>query len=332
MRIFGGSERAWLRELPGSCRARAQFVILSAATVPVGQARRFFAALRMTMTPSCLALRQSLGSADNAGRMATRLRYLYRAYRYRLRVNPAELRFVCQSLKAGQVAGDIGCHKGAYAYWMRRRVGPSGVVYAFEPQPQQVAYLREAFSAMRYDNVALVPMAVSDKRGEMPLYASPIIGRTHEASLEASSGLSGTLTTGLRVPCFSVDVTTLDEFFANESANATQGPRHGPDFLKIDVEGHELAVLDGARQTLEKHRPTILVECETRHRPDNDVRPVFELLKSFGYTGSFFLDRDRRPLTEFDPNVHQRLHPAMSGRLPRGYVSNFAFEPLRTTR
>ena len=79
--------------------------------------------------------------------------YLYRAYRYRLRVDPAELRFVGQSLRPGQVAVDIGCHKGAYTYWMRRRVGPSGAVYAFEPQPQQVAYLRAAFSAMRYDNV-----------------------------------------------------------------------------------------------------------------------------------------------------------------------------------
>jgi FkbM family methyltransferase len=75
-------------------------------------------------------------------------------------VDPAEIRFVRKSLQAGQVAVDIGCHKGGYTYWMRRAVGPSGAVYAFEPQPKQVAYLRNTFSAMGYDNVELVPMAL----------------------------------------------------------------------------------------------------------------------------------------------------------------------------
>ena len=124
--------------------------------------------------------------------MSKKLRYLYRALRYRWQVDPAEIRFVCQSLQPGQVAGDIGCHKGAYTFWMRRRVGPSGAVFAFEPQPKQVAYLRDAFSAMRYDNVSVVPMAVSDKCGEMQLYMPEGAGFTHAASLERSSEERGT--------------------------------------------------------------------------------------------------------------------------------------------
>ncbi len=257
--------------------------------------------------------------------MTARLRYLYRAYRYRYRVDPAELRFVCSSLRRGQVAVDVGSHKGAYAYWMRRRVGLGGSVVAFEPQPRQAAYLREAFAAMRYDNVTIVPMALSLASGRMPLYESP--HSTHGASLEGRSEeraarsefQSDDSRASLLEPRSSlVDVTTLDTFFADRTQK--------PHFLKIDVEGHELAVLRGARETLAADRPTILVECEARHRADGDVRPVFEFLASLGYIGSFFCNNRRRPLAEFDAAVHQRLD-ANSRRLPQGYANNFAFEP-----
>jgi FkbM family methyltransferase len=261
--------------------------------------------------------------------MSLKLRYLYRAYRYRWRVDPAEIRFVCRSLEPGQVAVDIGCHKGAYTYWMRRCVGVSGAVYAFEPQPKQVAYLREAFSAMRYDNVAIVPKAVSNRCGEMPLHMPTGAGKTHAATLELRSEERGArgecrndseAHSSLLDPySLHVSVTTLDAFFADE-------PR-GPNFLKIDVEGHELAVLEGAQKTLEVHRPTILVECEARHRADGDVRPVFEFLESLGYHGSFFLHRTRRPLAEFDAAVHQRIDASNPEQLPTTYVNNFAFVP-----
>src|SRR5436190_21936928 len=142
--------------------------------------------------------------------MSVRLKYVYRAYRYRFRVDPAEIRFVRQSLRPGQVAVDIGCHKGAYTYWMRRCVGPSGAVYAFEPQPKQVAYLREAFSVMGYDNVELVPMAVSNKSGQLPLYTPTV--STHFASLEAGppsrGGLQGAAPLATPTSSLLVDVTT----------------------------------------------------------------------------------------------------------------------------
>jgi FkbM family methyltransferase len=257
--------------------------------------------------------------------MSLKLRFLYRAYRYRFRVDPSELRFVCKKLQPGQVAVDVGCHKGAYTYWMRRRVGSSGHVFAFEPQPRQVEYLRRAFADMRYKNVTLVPMGLSRAPGRLPLYAPAGPGMTHSATLEhaVASGQQGAIGEASNsVLCGSysvhpVEVTTLDAFFAHQ-------PRR-PDFLKIDVEGHELAVLEGALQTLDAHRPAILLECEARHRPDSGVRPVFELLRSLGYAGSFFHNGRRRPLAEFKPAELQHIDPT-AAKLRRGYVNNFAFE------
>jgi hypothetical protein len=162
-----------------------------------------------------------------------------------------------------------------------------------------------------------VPMAVSDKCGQLPLYTPAV--STHFASLERRDEKGPDRTVSLLPgPCsLLVDVTTLDEFFTSD--------RKPPHFLKIDVEGHELSVLEGGRRTLEMHHPKILVECEARHRGDGDVRPVFNLLESLGYTGSFLCHGSRRPLAEFDPAVHQRLN-SNTYQLPAGYANNFAFE------
>lgn len=252
--------------------------------------------------------------------MSVKLRFLYRALRYRLHVDPAELQFVCSQLRPGQIAADIGCHKGAYAYWMRRRVGPQGSVYAFEPQPQQVAYLRRAFVAMRYNNVEIVPMAVSNRCGELILHYPDGADHTHAASLEThyahDATMSGHAPVSTACPTsISVQGITLDAFFAD---------REPPDFLKIDVEGHELAVLEGARDTLARNRPTLLIECEARHRSDGSVFAVFERLEALGYEGSFFRKGHRYSLAEFDVQEHQRIDPHKN--IPLGeYVNNFAF-------
>ena len=239
--------------------------------------------------------------------MSQHLRYLYRVYRYRYRVDPAEIRFMCERLRAGEVAVDVGCFKGAYTYWMRRCVGASGEVVAFEPQPRQIDYLRGIVAAMKWQNVFVEGQGLSDVPGELELF-KPASG--HEASFVARSR------EGEACETFRVPVTTLDTYFASRPAN--------PAFIKIDVEGHESAVLAGARETLANYRPTLLVECEARHRADGNVRLVFELLASHGYEGSFFQNGKRRPLTEFDPVRDQRLEA--DGKLPPEYANNFAFE------
>ena len=71
-----------------------------------------------------------------------RARLIHRAWRYRLRTESPEGKFLLEHLEAGQTALDLGAHKGALSYWMCRRVRRSGKVIAFEPLPELAAYLR----------------------------------------------------------------------------------------------------------------------------------------------------------------------------------------------
>jgi FkbM family methyltransferase len=243
--------------------------------------------------------------------MSSKLRYLYRALRYRLLVDPAELRFVLDHVRPGQTAVDVGCHKGAYTFWLRRAVGARGEVIAFEPQPKQASYLATIFARLHYSNVTLVQRGLSDKPGTLPMYLPRARGATHQASFVKAAGGDNA--------CERIDVpvTTLDAYFSER-------PR-GPDFIKIDVEGHEEEVLRGGLETLSRHRPALLIECESRHRASERVDEVLSLLKSQGYEGSFFYRGRRLPLSEFRAAEHQPPLAKLQSP-PRGYVNNFAFE------
>ncbi len=239
----------------------------------------------------------------------TNLKFIFRAYRYRFLIDPPEIRYIRQNLKKGDTAIDIGCHKGGYLYWLRKGVGRRGRVFAFEPQPKLFRYLRETVGSS--PNIVLENKGLSSAPGVLD-FNIPV----------TKSGSSP----GARIGSFSgdepfetikIDVVTLDEYFLKKNV--------APALLKIDVEGHEKAVLEGGLELLKKHRPKILMECEARHLNGTPVFEVFQLLLDIGYQGCFFENGSLQPLSAFNPDVHQK---AGDGRFweAKGYVNNFVFE------
>ena len=100
------------------------------------------------------------------------LKLLYRALRYRYRIDPHEIRFILQRLQSGQIAVDVGAHKGGYLYWMQRQVGRQGRCFAFEPQIQLFENLRLDFDTMPH--VKVEHMALSNVVGKNDLTCSRI--------------------------------------------------------------------------------------------------------------------------------------------------------------
>jgi hypothetical protein len=124
-------------------------------------------------------------------------------------------------------------------------------------------------------------------------------------------------------PCHEIPVETrpLDEVYGGEVG-----------FIKIDVEGHEHSVLEGARGTIERCRPRVLVEAEERHAPGS-VRDVQAFFRRLGYRGYFVFRRRLAPIESFDPRRMQRSEDidGYTLGLPRArferYVNNFLFLP-----
>ena len=234
-----------------------------------------------------------------------KLRWFYRAWRYRLRLERQEILALLAHLGDGDTAVDIGAHKGAFTYWMLKQVGPLGHVYAFEPQPALAKRLLRLMPPGVSPKTVIEQKGLSSSPGTMNLMA-PAEGTSPSASLEPAPA---DIASARAIP---VEVTTLDEYVREHGIEAVH-------FIKCDAEGHELEVFRGAEQLLSSQHPYLLFACERRHRSSGRVDDVFDYLRQLGYTGCCLGPGGRLPVSEFDPEIHQR-DPG-----DPGYINNFLF-------
>ncbi len=214
------------------------------------------------------------------------LRLIHRAWRYRLRNEHAEIRFVLDTVRPGQSVVDIGAHKAAFTYWMAKRVGPTGSVLAFEPQPDLAQYLRDVAARLGSETIRVFDVALSDKHGDSRLYFRGDHAGT--ASLEVQEGES--------IP---VAARTLDDVVSSAQLAAPIS------FIKCDVEEHELAVLRGAADVLANDQPILLLESDNLETGQKRLDPLISLLGQYGYRGYFFAGKALHPLEVFAP---ERYH------------------------
>jgi FkbM family methyltransferase len=185
---------------------------------------------------------------------------------------------------------------------------------AFEPRPAQAGMIREMVAATGLP-IEVETVALSDQAGLARMRILTMDpGRSTIEGANILEDPDGSPRTEIRVPKLRLDDYEL----------------HEVGFIKIDVEGHEFAVLKGAAETIRTSMPNLLIEIEERHHA-NATREVSGFLTELGYEGFFILDGEVIPFARFDKSVHQ--DPANIGGWKenwqfRGvYVSNFFFLP-----
>jgi len=226
------------------------------------------------------------------GEQPMRLRPRYRSIAED--AEPAAFAALRSRARTGAVVLDIGANVGVFSLLLARWVGTSGRVYAFEPAPEAARALKDHIALNHLTGqIEVIVWAVSGVSGDATFYAHKYSG---ENSLSACHQERVPEAKAIRVP-----VTTVDDFCSARGI--------APTLLKIDIEGFELHALRGAKKTLSRHRPPVVVEMHPMSWHEMGVRreELASLLVEVGYI-AIPLSGQADSLAEYGHVVLEPIH------------------------
>ncbi len=213
---------------------------------------------------------------------------------------------------------DVGANDGSYVHFLRHY---SRTVHAFEPMPELAAILGTKFA---HSNVVIHRAALSREDGRAELHM-PVVNGVTVTGCSTISAPASTKYAAHRTVI--VPMHRLDDVYAGDVG-----------FIKIDVEGHQQAVLDGGVETIRRHRPRMLVEVEDRLSPGG-LAPARAYFDALSYRGYFVYGGKLRPVDEFDvptmqdpANLPDLTAPLTARQRFGRYVYNFIFLPSEEAR
>jgi FkbM family methyltransferase len=176
--------------------------------------------------------------------------------------DPAEQDLLARVVEPGSSFYDIGASVGYFTLLGARSVGPEGRVVAFEPLPENVRTLKRNLALNGLENTTVIEAAVGEAGGRavLALGEQPMWGRVVDQAWGR--------------PAVETDLLAIDELVAD-------GRIPPPEYVKVDVEGAEIGVLAGMRESIRAHRPWIMCEI---HGTGPEVVPM---LSGLGYTLSW---------------------------------------------
>jgi FkbM family methyltransferase len=202
---------------------------------------------------------------------------------------------------------DLGANNGEYCFFFQEIIQAKEII-AFEPIPSLYRKLIRNFP-----KIQVFPFAISASSGSSELHIPYINEKRVEtrAKLDDLKELGETKTKRI-----SVEIRTLDDLFFDKNSKF--------DFIKIDVEGHEMQAIRGASKVIKRDSPILMVEIEERHHP-SDFWSIIQEIASFGYA-CYFYDSSQNKMVSiefFDLQIHQNLT-----NTNHYYIHNLLFFPL----
>lgn len=155
---------------------------------------------------------------------------------------------------------DIGANVGKFSILVGKKLGENGKVFAFEPEINNLKILKKNILINKIKNIEIIPLACSDKKGFADFFID----------LNSSGGHS--LYKNKSSKKISIETDTIDHFLKNNNIKKV-------DLVKIDVEGAEILVLKGAKETLKKNHPKIIFEAWN----EDYLSKIKKFLKPFNY-------------------------------------------------
>jgi FkbM family methyltransferase len=210
-----------------------------------------------------------------------------------------------------KIAIDIG---GAHGTYTANLSNVSKYVNVFEPIPKNIKWIN---NLIKYNhlNAFVHEFALSDSNGVQNL--SMVEDNTGFSTLEKENDLTKH---NHRVVELNVQTKRLDDLNFKEVG-----------FIKIDVEGHEVSVLNGAINTISNSLPNLLIEIEERHKK-GAINSCIEILKKMNYECFFIFEGNLLRFDEFNLEIHQNeinisSYEHFNIDSKRNYSNNFIFIP-----
>lgn len=189
-----------------------------------------------------------------------------------------DLEVIKHLVGSGDIVIDIGANIGLYTLFLSKYVGDRGHVYSIEPIPQTFEILSNNVKNLMPNNVTVYNFGISDKSGtaimEIPKYNSNI-ENFYQATLVDSSKHKNSLRK------ITVNLISLDKLKSERKEKIA--------FIKIDAEGHEFEVLNGAKKIINLYKPALLVELSGNPDDDRSIAfNIFNQLKKEGYSSYWY--------------------------------------------
>lgn len=196
-----------------------------------------------------------------------------RAERFYRKKTEREIRYLSKLVNKSEASIDIGVYRGVYSYFL---CSETQFVYAFEANPLLINKLRKGFQ--NYRNIKIEHVAISSSQGttnlKIPFRNQSLNYSDYEelyqlgtATIHKKNKLNGTEFNSYEIKKINLDSYSFD---------------HKVGFIKIDVEGHELDIINGAKKLISENKPNLMVEIEEKHTGLPNIE-IINQINELGY-------------------------------------------------